>query len=760
MPARSSNRRTAQPQRAWSRRALLLVCSMMIVLSGIGSHGQAPADTPGLNYFKNFFVTGSFATASVDFGSQSGGGGFVTGTITVDQPDELIPNDADVVAAFLYWQTIITTGQALPTAGLEFTTSVETFDISDLANEVASRPLDATFSPCWTGGGGGNTTFTMKTFRADVRRLLPYATDPDTGLPIGKALFNNQSFQVKLPDNGTGNQTPQTAGASIVVIYRLPTETLKSVVLYDGLQLKLNDGAATHQTLRGFYDAKSNPVAKLSLLTGSGAKNATEQVKFGGGYVDPNAPNVVTDPTIATNRFFTRESNSPGSDRAWDGITLSVGNTLVQSPPQNSVYGEQVTVTLTHGSLTPYDCLATSAMVFSTEVVDTDFDGLLDVWESSATPLLEPGTDQPLPNLNAMGASPSVQDIFFDVAFMRFGDDDRNTDLLYSTPAGSVAEHTHLLSEAALNDIAGMFQNAAPRKNPANLNQSISGPIKVHFDVGQKYQGNLNVIPATLATGGEELPETEVCPVGGTCSFPGFRGVVGWKRGFQVLKEPLFDHNRRHMFRFVLLAHALGVPSDDDPTTQGVDESKWPRSISGASDAGDGGGDFVITLGMWDDHTGTEFVQKSTFVHEFGHIAGLRHGGEQSTATFASVNCKPTYLSVMNYLFQVRGLIGQNAPVIDYSRQDLQLATGLTGPGNSDLNESSLRETALREGNTAASFPTRWYAPKAGAFLDNLVNTSASTRHCDGSPLDPENNPADAIDMVRVDGAYPIGRVD
>ena len=210
------------------------------------------------------------------------------------------------------------------------------------------------------------------------------------------------------------------------------------------------------------------------------------------------------------------------------------------------------------------------------------------------------------------------------------------------------------------------------------------------------YQG-ANFVPASLAEGGDELAETPECNEEEDCSFPGFRGVVGWKRGFEALKQELqlFSHNRRHIFRFVLFAHALGLPRDDDPATT-KDEAKWPRSISGASDAGDGGGDFLITLGMWDNNTGTDFVQKATFVHEFGHTIGLRHGGEQSTATIPSVNCKPSYLSVMNYLFQIRGLIGPTGPAIDYSRQDLQLRTGLTGSEKVNLNEASLTETALR----------------------------------------------------------------
>ena len=243
--------------------------------------------------------------------------------------------------------------------------------------------------------------------------------------------------------------------------------------------------------------------------------------------------------------------------------------------------------------------------------------------------------------------------------------------------------------------------------------------------------------------------------------------MVGWKRGFEALKqeEQLFNHNRRHIFRFGLFAHSMGLPRDDDSTTPTINESKWPRSVSGASDAGDGGGDFIITLGQWDNNTGTEFVQKATFVHEFGHTIGLRHGGEQSTATIPSVNCKPSYLSVMNYLFQIRGLIGPTGPAIDYSRQDLQLRTALNGSGKVNLNEASLTETALRveEGTADGVVPDAMVCAEVGhstrqpAGPDWVTGSvpAASTRHCDGSPLrlDDSMNGSTRTPMVRVDGS-------
>ena len=799
--------RRVVPRTSLKRLGILLTL-LFLLLSSQSSQTQA-GDPPGLNFFKNFFVTGNYVVASVDFGSQSGGGGFVEAEINFNDPEE-VPADADVVGAFLYWQTIVD-ASPMPVTGVEFRGE----DISEIAKEVASAPLSSTFSPCWSGGGQG--TYEMKTFRADVLRFLPVPTDGN-GVPIGKRLVNLNDLTaagfdphtVRLPDNGTGNQTPQTAGASLIIIYRLPSEQLTSIVLYDGLQLKPGGSlpTTTSQILQGFYQASADPLARLTLLVGSGAKNATEQVRFGSG--------LPGDDIIATNPFFTHQSNSPGSDRAWDGLPWDVSDAMPNVPVATE-YGEEVTVRVTHTEATPYDCLATSAIVFSTTVEDSDFDGLLNVWETGDldndnAPLLDP-TGAPLPDLNAMEADPDVQDVFIEIGFMSseaYSDPLHPEDTSTSTPTPGVAAHTHLPSAAVLNNVAAVFAGAANRKNPANPNgPTETGPIKVHFDVGALaadpqlgYQASPNVIkythadgetsclgvddPDCLARGGEEITELEVCSVTeDDCSFPGFRGVVGWKLGFRLLRDqPLshpdeaaceaadadedeetppcvrrFDRNRRHMFRYALFAHALGIAREDDPTTDD-DETKFPRSISGVSDAGNGGGDFMVTLGFWDNHTGTEFMQTSTIVHEFGHTAGLRHGGSAPVEENPAPNCKPNYESVMSYLFQVRGLIGPTGPKVDLSRQDLN-----------DLNEASLTETALKQGNAAALFPTRWYAPLAGSFLDGLVGTSASTRHCDGTPLEPrfladgttENpnyNAADSIDMVRVDGTFPVGAVD
>jgi hypothetical protein len=65
-------------------------------------------------------------------------------------------------------------------------------------------------------------------------------------------------------------------------------------------------------------------------------------------------------------------------------------------------------------------------------------------------------------------------------------------------------------------------------------------------------------------------------------------------------------------------------------------------------------------------------------MHELGHNLGLLHGGNQVIGT-DDVNCKPNYLSVMNYLFQFKSNVPSRP--LDFSRSTL-----------ATLNENALNE--------------------------------------------------------------------
>ncbi len=167
-----------------------------------------------------------------------------------------------------------------------------------------------------------------------------------------------------------------------------------------------------------------------------------------------------------------------------------------------------------------------------------------------------------------------------------------------------------------------------------------------------------------------------------------------------------------------------------------------PRSTSGIADLP--GGDLMVTLGLWENFVGSEFMQASTWLHELGHNQTLTHAGPLALVTTApnpQLNCKPNYQSSMSYLFQVAGLLNASgAAQIDYSREALPLSGATPGL----LNESGLSETA---GLGAMTYRTRWYVPLTSSFLDTFLGTSVvKSKHCNGTPL----GDSEAA-MVRVD---------
>ena len=199
-----------------------------------------------------------------------------------------------------------------------------------------------------------------------------------------------------------------------------------------------------------------------------------------------------------------------------------------------------------------------------------------------------------------------------------------------------------------------------------------------------------------------------------------------------------------------------------------------PTSTSGQSEFG-GGGDTAVTLGLWgaddapncqpnpadplsagqvycNNQVGTTQVQTGTLLHELGHGMSLTHGGtyyrsaENPSLPTYELNCKSNYLSVMNYLFQVRGFAEGG---LDYSSQTI----ASLNEAFPVLSESSGVGTDINTGQTAAHL-TRWYSsPNA---LDQMLQQASGGRyarsHCDGSAI--AQNEASA---VRVDGTVAAG---
>ena len=724
---------------------------VLLAAALLASPARAGDDDDGsLGYFKNYFVTGDYVAAGVGL-QRTGVNGFATGYITID-PSQ-IPAGAEVLAAYLYWQTISTSGTPDPSAlrGAKFKGN----DISQSAVQLGNGT-----APCWSNGGGTGDSHGSKatwSFRADVMPFFPRIRPTNPNAPVQVAVTGRH--QVVLPDMGKSNRLPSTLGAGLVVVYRvsgydpatgyqLPRLPLRSIVLFDGGDTVDNHSRQMQVTLEGFYEAsRASPQARMSMLVGDGQSNKTERVQIR----STSSPS--DNQVVATNPF---RANTGFEAVTFSGVPLEAG-------------AMKATVTVDPGKKGCFDCLSFSAVVLSTVVQDRDGDGLLDVWESRTEwaskpsrlasvypswPLADP-TGTPLPDLGAMGASPDLQDVFVEIDYLTGSDG-----------------HTHLPAKSALQSVATALQNSAPRpslvKSGACLSTAAPGqcPVHVHFDVGENDQpaagfdpGSCNsastwtpdcaIVPAALAQGGNPILETPcsaagLTPSGEKCAFPGFPGVVGWKSGFRAYRDAPIDRahgsvactagqagcdlrmprTRKDIFHYALFAHALGLGSLANPLV--------PAKTSGVADSG--GGDLMITLGLWDGQTGTPFIQGSTLLHELGHNLGLKHGGVVPSGLIEP-NCKPNYQSVMNYLFQVSGLFTPaGVRTIDLSRQELPA-----------LSESGLVEaTGL---GVASPYLTSWYAPAAGSFISSGLNTAPATRRCDGTPLG-ASDPA----TVRIDG--------
>src|SRR5262245_54073032 len=79
----------------------LFLASLLLATSP-GGHALAPDES--LPFTTSFTVTGNYFVRGIDLAPGAATNGFVTGTINVDS--EALPDNADILAAYLYWETI------------------------------------------------------------------------------------------------------------------------------------------------------------------------------------------------------------------------------------------------------------------------------------------------------------------------------------------------------------------------------------------------------------------------------------------------------------------------------------------------------------------------------------------------------------------------------------------------------------------------------------------------------------------------------
>jgi probable HAF family extracellular repeat protein len=340
---------------------------------------------------------------------------------------------------------------------------------------------------------------------------------------------------------------------------------------------------------------------------------------------------------------------------------------------------------------------------------DTDGDGLCDDWEKGGYTAPD-GTFVDLPS---MGANPLHKDIFIQTDYMVFEGS--------CSPTGSCeVGHSHMLNPDAINMLTQAFASA-PVSNPDG-----NTGITLHIDCDSSCVMN----PLTGQTWGNlsqahQVPDDVILgdslcgpPPGGTT-----QSCYDWTQFGNIVANN-FDMSRWPIFHYVLLAHELGIynsqglnhTSGGNPGAPIVVNSfvTVPANV------------FVTSLGYYTGEVGTAFEQAGTFMHELGHNLGLHHGG------YDGINYKPNYLSVMNYSFQMSGLIKDG---IDYFLDYSSFGDIPT------LNEESLNESSgLGGGQDIAAYGTAYYCPGAPPYADpppgrhDVENVNGPIDwNCDGS---------------------------
>jgi hypothetical protein len=793
--------KTTAVSRAQLRISALIAFVLLFALVFAPS-GSAQTTQP-LNFGNNYFVTGDYAVGGVGLRGlgqldTATGRNLATGTISLPdtkQPNPMrVPDGAQVVAAFLYWETVESTTTGSPTGQNGFfrplyTNGPQRYAITGVILGNPNAPIS------WSSGGcSGNSqgSKTMRAYRADVRAMLPQDANGN--------ILANGTYEVTLPDSGSnGGGTPLTLGATLVIIYRVisPNFPLNAIVIYDDAFAPSNGSTTMTEPIRGFYQAAANPVAKLTHIVGNGQANKYQTVQLNG----VNLPSPYGSAAPAFPGLY---------NGSWDNPTW------VFNTSGNPVHEDDATATTAVvPSSSNGGCVSWGAVIFSTTVKDTDGDGLLDVWEDTGGyyDALDNTTWIPLPNAcsggphqsTACAPRTSTKDLFVQLDYLCSGAID-------ATGKVCTGGHSHYPLAPVISDLTKVFAGRG---------------ISVQITGGNAIQEQTCTDTSTLL-----------------CPYPNQAGVIGWKLGFEFLKnQPIginpstgapwteadcetnvttcqrrFPHGQKDSYHYVVFGHALGranwsfaagtltgvsVASNGAATftvstptgltvsntagngrvtvanaiaapglngtffVTGVNDQAAPYTFSiqttnvatgnftsitdpnlavasGVAGSGSGisdrgGADSLITLGLWGAAGTTVPVQEGTLMHEIGHTFGLTHGGysydpNKTNNYVASIgpNCEPNYLSVMNYLFQVDLLDGK---YLDYSGQQLS-------PVNEGLGFSGGLTTATGDASTYST--TTWFTADASTLPGT---PSAAKRHCDGTPI------TDGATMYRVVGA-------
>ena len=296
---------------------------------------------------------------------------------------------------------------------------------------------------------------------------------------------------------------------------------------------------------------------------------------------------------------------------------------------------------------------------------DSDSDGLCDTWEVNGIDYDMDGViDVQLAGNTAL--DPMQKDLLVEIDWME-------------ATTGTVRNHEP--SQASLNMVVDAF-----KKSPVTNPNGKTG-VRLHLIKDESLR---EITPIRMNSGA-----VKVNPAGtfddlkfgnplNPCGTGENDGHFGSKADRESNRCPAILGAKRLMYRYLIFGHEHA----HSPGSSGIAELP--------------GNDFMVTIGSWDDNSllttagfsqgaraqlgqAKVIVEASTLMHEMGHTLNLKHGGGDH------FNCKPNYISIMNYALQFPSMISQRP--MNYSSKAL-----------ASLDESDLNELQAPGGNMGEFF--------------------------------------------------------
>ena len=235
----------------------------------------------------------------------------------------------------------------------------------------------------------------------------------------------------------------------------------------------------------------------------------------------------------------------------------------------------------------------------TTTLVDSDKDGLPDIWEEEGVVLAD-GTEIPLPD---WGADPHRPDVFLQLNWMASEYDTLGCNTSAARECANANRTIYAPSKQGLDDLVDLFDDHG---------------ISLHIDAGEHYT---NIANYTDAHGGESLDYRDV----------------------------YFDPSRHEAFQLIDTINELGERANIFRPGVLGDRMRAGSNATGLSLVGDNSFYIANPGGR-----ANEEQVRNSILHEFGHTLGLRHwGAAKYVKDFAEGSpMQDGYHSVMNYNHQ------------------------------------------------------------------------------------------------------------